>query len=134
MFDNLLSIASNDKEKYWFIFDYWWWLQISKECKIKFFDERMATYRIHPNEISRNKSFYEKRSPLAKFDAIISLNNGVVATQDQKNIVGKIAGAMMYNPKIGIKNNLLAVKIFFKYLPSIPFIFSIIKKKIKKIA
>lgn len=131
-FDRIHSIVANDKEKYWFIYDYWWWMHISKEYKIKFIDEKTATYRIHPNGLHNTNSFYDVRSSLAKFEVIRSLNKEDIVSKENKNIIGKIAGSMIFNPKIGIKNNLLALNIFIKYPPSIPFIFSIMKKKIKR--
>lgn len=129
----IFSLISKDEKKYWFVFDYWWWMKISKDWKIKFFNEKMATYRVHENGISSISNFYQKRGPLAKLDVLISINNDNIVTQEQKNIVGKIAGGLIYNTKIGFRNNLKALKIFMKYPPSVPFMFSIMEKKIKRL-
>lgn len=54
-----------------FAFDLRYWLFISCRTKIKFMDEKMASYRIHNLGLSRSNRFFAKRRPLVKQSAII---------------------------------------------------------------
>ena len=52
------------KENLWFIYDYWFWLNISLKSKIRVFDEKMANYRVHSAGISRQKNFFKVKKHL----------------------------------------------------------------------
>jgi len=59
------------KKNLWFVYDYWFWLNIALVSKIKISYEKTAAYRIHDDGISRSKDFFEFRKALVKKDAII---------------------------------------------------------------
>ncbi|MFW5793379.1 MAG: glycosyltransferase [Bacteroidota bacterium] len=58
------------KENLWFVYDYWFWLNISSERKVRVLDEKMAAYRVHNGGISKQKDFFKIRKVLVQKDAL----------------------------------------------------------------
>lgn len=116
--NSLIERGSNDPEK-WYIYDYWSWLNIAKSYKIKFIDERLATYRVHEGGISRNKSFYEIRPFLVKLDVISGgLRKELLATkQNRKKIIGLLVNVLIKIP-VSFKYKALAFRLLFKFPPT----------------
>ena len=56
----------------WFVHDYWYWLNIAINYKIKISYEKTAAYREHANGTSKQKNFLSSRLPLIKYDVIRS--------------------------------------------------------------
>lgn len=61
----------NKKSYEVYAYDLRYWLYFSLRSKVKYFDEKMANYRIHDAGISRNRDFFKKRTPLVKQSAIV---------------------------------------------------------------
>ncbi|MFW6272217.1 MAG: glycosyltransferase [bacterium] len=57
-------------ENLWFVYDYWFWLQISLKAKIKISDEKTAAYRIHSGGVSRQKEHRLKMRANSVYHAI----------------------------------------------------------------
>ena len=55
-----------------FVYDYRLWLHISSYTKIKYFDERSASYRVHSMGMSRDSDFFLKRTPLVMQSALVN--------------------------------------------------------------
>jgi glycosyltransferase involved in cell wall biosynthesis len=60
------------RENLWFIYDYWFWLNISMHHKIKLFYEKTAAYRVHNLGVSKKYDFFKKRKPLVLRDAMFN--------------------------------------------------------------
>lgn len=59
-------------EKLEYVFDYWFWLQISISNKVKLTNDKTAAYRVHKEGISRQAGYISSRIPNIKYDAIKS--------------------------------------------------------------
>ncbi len=69
--DLLKGLANRIVEKnLWFVIDYWLWLNIAIDYKIKIFDYKTAAYRVHPSSIGHKKAFFETRIDNILYDAI----------------------------------------------------------------
>lgn len=78
-----------EKEKLWFVYDHWFWLNIALKSKIRVFNEKMASYRVHSQGVSSGNNFFKVRAPLVKFS---SLKTAI----KQKNINKfKVVGAII---------------------------------------
>ncbi|MFP4024594.1 MAG: glycosyltransferase [Thiohalospira sp.] len=51
-------------ENLWFVYDYWFWLNIALKSKIRIFDEKMAAYRVHKGGVSRKSNFFKVKKAL----------------------------------------------------------------------
>lgn len=58
------------KEHLWYVVDYWFWLQVSTQNKIRLLPESLAAYRVHSHGISHQSGFLPKRMSHIRFDAI----------------------------------------------------------------
>ena len=58
------------KENLWFVYDYWFWLNISLKCKIGILSEKMAAYRVHSGGVSRQNNFFNVIKALVRKDAL----------------------------------------------------------------
>ncbi len=132
--DELLHESRFDIKTKWFIYDYWFWLNIAKEHKVHFFNEKMATYRIHSNNLSGNKRFFSERSLYLKLDVISNFEKGVVKSRNEKNKTGGILIVMLINKDIGFKTRIKISKLLIKYSPSIKYLLSRFWKKYLGIA
>ncbi|MCF6185587.1 MAG: hypothetical protein L3J56_13380, partial [Bacteroidales bacterium] len=86
-------------------YDYWFWLHISINSKIKILDSPTACYRIHNNGISRKAGFFDTNRVLVKVDLIkayLRLKN-VKLNREQKKIIYHIAISLLKNKKINRK-------------------------------
>lgn len=64
---SLLSLKSID---YKYVYDMWFWLNISAKTKVMFFNEKLAAYRIHPNGITNSPGYLANRQPHIYYDVI----------------------------------------------------------------
>jgi len=53
-----------------FVYDYWFWLNISLKTKIKYVDEKLANYRVHDAGISRQPGFLQERLPHVYYNVL----------------------------------------------------------------
>lgn len=112
VFNQLSNDGANNPDK-WYIYDYWYWLYIAKDHKIKYYNEKLATYRYHKDGISRNKSFYEIRPLLVKLDVVSSMNNQINTVQRKKQVGGLIY-RILFKKSVNIKYKKEAFKLFFR--------------------
>ena len=54
---SLLELGEDAVERYWFSFDFWYWLRISIQSKVKYMDRKTACYRIHAGGITHSSNF-----------------------------------------------------------------------------
>lgn len=102
-------------KKKWYVYDYWYWLQIAKNHKIKFLNEKTAAYRIHKSGISRNNSFVQKRTPFVLFDAFSLINRKEIDTPEKRSIVKQRLYSLFLNREVGYFTKLKAVKYLLKF-------------------
>lgn len=101
--------------KRWYVFDYWYWLQIGKTYKIKFLNEKTAAYRIHESGISRNNSFVQKRTPFVLLDAFSLIKRKELDTSEKRKIVKQRLFWMVRNKKFSFQVRLKAFKYLIKF-------------------
>ncbi len=79
------------KEKLWFAYDYWFWLNIAIKNKIFITKDKYAAYRIHNLSISRAASFLKKRYPEVILYSIKEyIKSRKVTSASQKNLLVKL--------------------------------------------
>ncbi len=127
--DELLYEEHFDLKTKWFIYDYWFWLNIAREYKIQFLDEKMATYRIHSNNISNDKNFFAERSLHVKLDVISNFGDSFIKSQKERNKTGGTLIAMFIRKGIDLKTRIKIFKMLIKYHPSIKYLFKRFKSK-----
>lgn len=127
--DELLNEKHFDIKQKWFIYDYWFWLNIAKEYKVKFFNEKLATYRIHFNNISNDKKFFAERSFLVKLDVISNFGDDFIKSQKERNKTGGALVAMFIKKWIDQKTRIRIFKLLLKYRPSVKYLISRFKIK-----
>lgn len=54
---SLLELGQDAVDRYWYSFDFWYWLRISMRSKVKFMDRKTACYRIHAGGITQSAGF-----------------------------------------------------------------------------
>lgn len=54
---SLLELGEDEVERYWYSFDFWYWLRISMRSKVKYLDRKTACYRIHAGGITHSAGF-----------------------------------------------------------------------------
>lgn len=118
LYRGLDNYGANNPEK-WYVYDYWFWLHIAKTHKIKFFNERSATYRYHSQGISRKKSFYHIRPFLVKLDVI---SNGLpeellVSDKNKNRIVGLLLN-VLFKKSVTLKFKKISLILLLKYFPT----------------
>lgn len=75
------------KKKLWYVYDYWFWLQIAVTHKIRIFDEKVAAYRVHQNGISQQKGYLIHRVSHVRFDAAKQVLKQEKALTKQKKVL-----------------------------------------------
>lgn len=103
-----------------FSYDLRWWLHIASKSKIKYFDEKFAAYRVHPDGISRSTGFFDKRKPLVKLSALINYLS--IVKYDLKRIELNVFFKAVYNilkNKNLTKTEKKPLKIMFKDHPKL---------------
>jgi len=88
-----------------FPYDYWFWLNISLDSKIKIMDIPTACYRIHNYGISRNQGFFNTRRILVKTDLIKTLlsKKNIKLNTEQKKIILRVLINITKNKDIPFK-------------------------------
>jgi len=72
------------RESLGFVFDYWYWLNISLASKIGIFYEKTSAYRVHEGGLSRQQNFLSFNRPLVQYDVMRKYLN-VVDRQEFKS-------------------------------------------------
>ena len=58
------------RRRLWYAVDYWYWLRIASKNRSFISDEIYASYRVHPDGVSRQGTFLRKRMPWIRYDSI----------------------------------------------------------------
>lgn len=127
----LLDYVKKHKKDRRYIYDYWLWLHIAREGKVKYIKDEMVAYRIHDQSISR-KSYFEKRWPLVKLDVAFSLNKNEAKTVKNKNFVTNILLMSILNKNVDFGLKVRALTHLLKFPPTPSYIAEKIKKKFTK--
>jgi glycosyltransferase involved in cell wall biosynthesis len=121
-----------DIEKTSHYFDYWLWLMIAKKSKVKFLNEKLATYRSHSNNLSMDNFFAIDRNSLIKLEIISLLDKKEINTGKKKEIVSKNLLAIVIKRKMDFKNRRTAFCLLLHYPPKLSFIINKLNAKILK--
>jgi glycosyltransferase involved in cell wall biosynthesis len=113
--NDLLADRRLIDSKKWYVFDYWYWLQIAKNYKIKFLNEKTAAYRIHKSGISRNNSFVQKRTPYVLFDAFSLIKRKELDTPEKRKVLKQRLLWLILNKKYSFSIRLKAFKYLIKF-------------------
>ncbi len=118
----------------WHVQDYWFWLHISMQSKIKYLPDKTAAYRDHPGGISKNhKKFFVKRYVYFISEVIeSSLKNENIKpkTKYQKHVIARKLIFYFRHENIMIKEKFHIIKLLIKYPLIIGFIISLILTKL----
>jgi len=125
--DLMKKLASRiEKENLWFTFDYWYWLNIALESKIKIIYDKTATYRVHEGGISREIGYLGKRLPFVYFDVINTYlkqkNNQNISIKNQHILMQKLF-YIIKNKNSTNKMRIWALKNMVKSPYFIPFLY-----------
>lgn len=109
-----------DRNKRWYILDYWLWLFIAKDYQVKFIDEKLSAYRTHPSNVSGGGSpgFISDRRGDIMLDIISALNKSKIGTKENKALISKILISISINTKTSLSNKLKSVFYLLKFPPS----------------
>ena len=120
-------------ENLWFVYDYWFWLNIALKSNIHISYEKTADYRVHSGGISSQNGFLKKRSPFILFDVIsayLADNKTFKLESKNQDILFNIFLSLYRNNLASKEIKHWALKNMLKCRPSIHFIYSKILKKI----
>ena len=98
-------------------YDYSSWLYFASNSKIKYIDEKWASYRIHLNGMSRLKNFGDKRKPLVRQSALInylSINN-YNSSIINRYVFSKTVNFILKNKSLQLKEKKPIITLFIKY-------------------
>lgn len=127
---NILKTLSERiiRENLWFVFDYWFWLNVALKSKIRITYEKTAAYRIHDAGISRQNGFLNCRSPLIYLEIINTLLEKKTATTIQeKNIIIRHIIRLLFSKHISLAQK---QKLLIRSLPYYEIFVSILSKKL----
>ena len=128
------------QEKNWLMEDYPMWLWFSHECKVKFFNEVTAVYRVLENSASHSvdvEKVIKFKISSRDIQQFYCVRYGIctpLLSNDEIKISQYFNNALYNNVKIYFKNiNELKIKykfmIFISYIPIVRFLLSYIKNK-----
>lgn len=126
---NLMQALSERvvKENIWYVYDYWFWLNVALKSKICVSKEKMANYRIHSKGVSRQKGFFDGKSQNIRYEVLTKiLNKKLARTRKEKEIVALSGISLIRDKKLSIK---LRLKLLFKSFPYYKYL--IMGRKIK---
>lgn len=127
---NILKTLSERiiRENLWFVFDYWFWLNVALKSKIRITYEKTAAYRIHDAGISRQNGFLNCRSPLIYLEIINTLLEKKTATTIQeKNIIIRHIIRLLFSKHISLAQK---QKLLIRSLPYYKIFVPILSKKL----
>ena len=103
------------KECLWYVYDYWYWLNISLKSKIYVSKEKTANYRIHSKGVSRQKGFFDGKSQMIKYDVLSTiLRSKQTMSRDEKETFVRSSFSLILSKKLAIRYRLI---LFIKNLP-----------------
>lgn len=106
------------RENLWFVYDHWFWLNISLASKIIIFSEKTAAYRISVNGVSRSKDFFKIRKPLVLQDVIFRFflynGNKKINLEEMSIISNYIVETLLFS-KLSIRQKVTSFKLLYKY-------------------
>ena len=103
-----------ETESLWYIYDYWFWLQIAVDHKIKVTEEKTATYRVHSQGMSKQKGFLLKRAPYSLYDASMEiLNRRRICSRYEQRIIAACIFRLIKNKVLGARRKCNLIWILF---------------------
>lgn len=97
-------VKTAQKNDLWYVYDYWFWLNISVNHKIKLLFDKTAAYRVHSLGASRQSNFFKYRKPLVVSYAIkqyLKTNQEV----NKKALIRSVKGLLL-NRNFSLTNKL----------------------------
>lgn len=95
-----IPLARLKQKENWYLFDYWYWLLISLNGKIKFEQEVTAAYRRHEHGATQQSGFFNDKYRRVHFDAILE---GAKHSQTSKAGKKAIVKKMIFYLRSGLK-------------------------------
>lgn len=126
-----------ERENLWYIYDYWFWLNIGIKHKIRIFEEKVAAYRIHSQGISRQSGFLSKRTPLVRYEIVMELMyQQQNKTRGEKQVLSGVIVNLLLNKNLNSSKKLkLWKKLFFIFNGILFYIFVfVLQKAVKKLS
>ncbi len=119
-------------ENLWYIYDYWFWLNIGLKHKIKIFTEKIAAYRIHSQGISRQSGFLSQRIPLVKYEIVMALiQSSHSFKHEKKKILAGVIFNLLLNKNLSSSKKLkLLKKMIFSFNSHLFYLFIFILQKV----
>jgi glycosyltransferase involved in cell wall biosynthesis len=122
-------------ENLWYVQDYWHWLHISMQSKIKYFPEKTAAYREHQDGISKaySNKYFAKRYLYFITEVVeccLKNKNNKPKTKYQKHVIARKLIFYFRHENIMIKDKFHLIKFFVKYPSIIGYFISLILNKL----
>lgn len=124
-------------EKYWFSYDFWYWLRISMLGKVGYLNKKTACYRLHEGGITNTVFFKKglKRNYYVLYDVIENFHQRVRAplNEAQRSIVFRKVLSLIYRKQGTLGMKLRALTMLPRYFPGIGGITGILRAKVKRL-
>lgn len=102
-------------ENLWYVYDYWFWLQIAVNHKIRVSNRKTAAYRVDNQGISRQEGFLLKRIPYTLYDIIMELlSRGRTCSEKEQRIIAGCIFPLIKNRNIGFRRRTNLVGVLLK--------------------
>ena len=119
-----------DRENLWFVYDYWFWMQIAIKSKIRVLKDKTACYRDHSGGISKSKGFYNTRKKYyLSYDLLMSYEelNG-----EDRVFTFRRACSLLIRMYGTLKMKIKLLSVVLKYYPGIKRLMKDFKEFIRK--
>ena len=132
-----LTIGDDGMDKYWYSFDYWYWLRLAMRGKVHYMNKRTACYRIHAGGITNTSQFHADtpRQYHFMYDVISEFDNYAVfpLEETQKRVIFKKILSLLYRKQGSIPMKLRLLGIIPRYFPGLAGVAHVFLFKAKKL-
>jgi len=129
---DLIPETAGDKDRYWFIYDYWLWLRIASKSKVHFLNEVTSAYRIHDNNITRTPGFRDKRKFYYLFFDVLEahhMENTMVLSMDDRAVIFRKLLSLLRQPYGTAVQKLKIIGMLPAYFPGFGRTFKMISRR-----
>ncbi|MCK6693098.1 MAG: glycosyltransferase [Thermoanaerobaculia bacterium] len=128
----------NPVEKYWYSYDFWYWLRVSMLTKVAFLNRRMACYRMHEGGITNTAYFKNnlERNYYVLFDVIDNFYRRVPGPLDEsdRSIIFRKLLSLLYRKQGTLAMKFRALTMLPRYFPGLGGITGILRAKTKRLS
>lgn len=126
----------NPVEKYWYSYDFWYWLRVSMLTKVACLNRRTACYRMHEGGITNTAYFKNnlKRNYYVLFDVIDNFYRRVPGPLDEsdRSIIFRKLLSLLYRKQGTLAMKFRALTMLPRYFPGFGGITGILRAKAKR--